>query len=71
MGIIVGNEPPITHEEIMLLADAFERSANWLEHGVLAGPARTHPLVGLADYRRACLILRTAAWVWASSNTEG
>jgi hypothetical protein len=61
----------ITHEEVNQLADAFERSADWLEHGTLEGSARTHPLVGTADYRRASAILRAAAFVWATSNTEG
>ncbi|HET6788243.1 MAG TPA: hypothetical protein VFH49_09790 [Aquabacterium sp.] len=62
---------PITRHEVMSLADAFERSANWLQHGQLDGPARTHPLVGLADYRRAAKILRAAASMWAHCETEG
>jgi hypothetical protein len=35
------------------LAEAFTRSADWLDKGLLHGPARTHPLVGTGDYRLA------------------
>jgi len=63
--------PTITREEIIALADAFDRSAAWLLKGELSGPPRTHPLVGIADYQRAAYILRSASWVWAHSDTEG
>jgi len=43
------------------LAEAFDRSADWLEKGVLHGNGRTHPLVGLADYRTAAVLLRALA----------
>lgn len=59
----------ITHDEVMSLAASFARSANWLIHGTLDGPARTHPLVGLADYQRAATILRAAAHLWAHSES--
>lgn len=45
-------------KEALRLADAFERSADWLDKGTLAGTARTHPLVGTADYRQAAALLR-------------
>jgi hypothetical protein len=62
---------PITYDEVQRLADAFERSADWLERGSLQGSSKTHPLVGLADYRKAARLIRAAAFLWASSNTEG
>jgi Lar family restriction alleviation protein len=34
--------------ELTRLADAFERSADWLDKGVLTGSRRTHPLVEVA-----------------------
>lgn len=65
------SEAPNTYAEIQALADAFTRSADWLQHGTLSGPSKTHPLVGLADYRRTAQILRAAAWIWATSDSEG
>lgn len=64
------NDAPITHDEVLALAGAFERSATWLLKGVLQEPARDFPLVGLADYQRAAQILRAAAFVWATNQTE-
>ena len=61
---------PTTYDEVQALASAFERSADWLEHGKLHGPAETHPCVGLADYRKAAKLLRAAAFLWASSKSE-
>lgn len=61
---------PIKYEEIWALADAFDRSAAWLLKGELQGPNRTHPLVGLADYQRAAIILRASAWLWARNESE-
>lgn len=61
---------PITYEGIQALASAFERSADWLLNGKLHGPARTHPLVGIADYQQAATILRTAAFLWARNESE-
>lgn len=46
-------------DAVAALADAFERSADWLDKGVLHGPKRTHPLVGTADYRKAAALLRS------------
>lgn len=61
---------PINRGEVLNLAEAFERSATWLQSGQLDGPAKTHPLVGIADYKRASEILRAAAWVWAVNSAE-
>ena len=61
----------ITREECMQLAEAFQRSADWLLKGQLKGNSRDFPLVGLADYQRAAIILRSSAWCWAHSDTEG
>lgn len=62
---------PIGRDEVIRLADTFARSANWLDSATIDGPARTHPLAGAADYRRAAEILRTAAFLWAHSDSEG
>lgn len=71
-----------TAEQWHRLADAFQRSAEWLDKGLLAGPNRTHPLVGTADYKLAADGLRmlaastqgeaqTAAPVLHAANHEG
>lgn len=52
------------------LADAFQRSADFLDSGRLTGSARTHPLVGTADYRAAAAALRELAALRASSPAE-
>jgi hypothetical protein len=55
------------NNDLLALAQAFERSADWLDKGVLTGSKRTHPLVGTADYRRAVSACRMAeeyqAWI--------
>lgn len=66
----MSEQEPITYERIQELANAFERSADWLLKGHLHGPARTHPLVGLADYQQAAAILRAAAFLWARNESE-
>ena len=50
---------PTSADGVAALADAFERSADWLDKGVLHGSKRTHPLVGTADYRKASALLRS------------
>lgn len=62
--------PPISSGEVFALAGSFERSADWLDKGEIHGPARTHPLVGIADYRRAAYILKASAFLWATNESE-
>jgi len=62
---------PWTAEQIRELSRAFGRSADWLDKGLLHGPARDFPLVGTADFRLAAQVLMVAASFWETSNTEG
>lgn len=50
--------PSASHEEATRLADAFERSADWLELGTLSGPSNSQKYVGTADFRSASKLLR-------------
>jgi hypothetical protein len=49
---------PAEHRALLECADAFERSADWLDKGALTGSQRTHPLVGTRDYRTAAIAIR-------------
>jgi hypothetical protein len=49
---------PAEHRALLECADAFERSADWLDTGALTGSQRTHPLVGTLDYRTAAIAIR-------------
>ncbi|MCC2632137.1 MAG: Restriction alleviation protein Lar [Ramlibacter sp.] len=49
---------PAEHRALLACADAFERSADWLDRGTLQGSHRDFPLAGTQDYRIAAEALR-------------
>lgn len=48
-------------QEAARLADAFERSANWLLKGELIAGERAYPLSGASDFQSAAALLRSQA----------
>lgn len=60
---------PAEHRALLECAARFERSADWLDRGVLQGANRDFPLAGTMDYRIAAEALRRLVGVTAPPTT--